>query len=182
MEIQAAQKEVRTVFLGGFIGQLVSGALWLLSAVLATWQSQKRGIIILVFGGVFIFPVVQLILRLMKRPHSLSPENPMGQLAMQIAFTLPISLPLVAAATLFRQNWFYPSFMIVLGAHYLPFAFLYGMRFFLLLGGLLVSLGLFIALYLPTSTCLGAWITGGILILFAFIGRVLVVQEQRSSA
>ena len=182
MEIQTAQKEVRTVFFGGFFGQLVSGLLWLLSAALTSWQSQKHGIITLIFGGFFIFPAVQLILRLMKRPYSLTAENPMGQLAMQVAFTLPLSLPLVGAASMYRYSWFYPSFMIILGSHYLPFAFLYGMRMFLLLGGLLISLGLFIGLYLPTTISFGAWATGGILILFAFLGRFLVVREQSASA
>jgi len=50
----------------------------------------------------------------------------MNALAMQVAFVLPLSLPLVFAATAYRQNWFYPAFMIALGSHYLPFIFLYG--------------------------------------------------------
>ncbi len=41
---------------------------------------------------------------------------------------MDVTLPLVAAATLYRLGWFYPAFMIVLGAHYFPFAFLYGLR------------------------------------------------------
>lgn len=40
----------------------------------------------------------------------------MNGLAVQIAFTVPFSLPLVAAATLYRLNWFYPAFMIGVGA------------------------------------------------------------------
>ncbi len=41
-----------------------------------------------------------------------------------MAFTLPLSLPVVGAAALYRLEWFYPAFMVVLGAHYLAFAFL----------------------------------------------------------
>ncbi|MDP9146243.1 MAG: hypothetical protein M3N22_01175 [Acidobacteriota bacterium] len=127
MNISEAQRDVRTVFLGGFAGQSVSGVLWLVSAALATWYSHKAAIAVLVVGGVFIFPATQLVLRLMGRPFSLPKGHPMNALAMQIAFTIPFMLPLVGAITLLRHNWFYPAFMIVVGGHYLPFIFLYGM-------------------------------------------------------
>ncbi len=177
MEIHAAQKEVRTVFIGGFVGQLVSSVLWGLSAAFTTWHSQRLGIQVLILGGFLIFPAIQLVLRLMHRPHALSAQNPMGQLAMQIAFTLPLSLPLVGAAALVRIAWFYPAFMIVLGAHYLPFAFLYGMRMFFALCGLLVGAGVIIGLYCPAPASLGAWVTAIILLVFAFLGRGLLSQE-----
>ncbi len=48
-------------------------------------------------------------------------------LGMQAAFTLPLSLPVVLAIAAVRPRWFYPAFMILLGAHYLPFVFMYGM-------------------------------------------------------
>ena len=75
---------------------------------------------VLVLLGIFIFPMTQLLLRLMRRPASLPKGHPMNALAMQVAFVLPLSLPLVFAAAAYRQNWFYPAFMIALGAHYLP--------------------------------------------------------------
>src|SRR2546427_8722478 len=130
MDVAEAQREVRWVFIGGFIGQAVSSGLWFLSAALATWASPRRAIVLLVLGGAVIFPATQLILRLMGRHASLSSGNPMGQLAMQVAFTIPVNLFVVAGATLYRLNWFYPACMIVVGAHYLPFVFLYGMSQF----------------------------------------------------
>ena len=179
MEISKAQQEVRTTFLGGSIGQLVSGTLWLISSALTRWHSQRYGILFLLIGGFFIFPITQLIIRLMGRPSSLSHENPFGQLAMQIAFTLPITLPIVGAATLYRPEWFYPAFMITLGAHYLPFTFLYGMRMFTPLCCILVFTGLSIGLYIPQAISLTGWFTGLVLLLFAFIGYRLVSKEQR---
>ena len=74
----------------------------------------------------------------------------MNALAMQVAFVLPLSLPLVFAATAYRQNWFYPAFMIALGSHYLPFIFLYGMWQFGVLAALLIGSGLAIGMYLPS--------------------------------
>jgi hypothetical protein len=52
---------------------------------------------------------------------------------MQIAFTLPVSMLLLVPVTVFRLNWYYPALMILVRAHYLPFAFLYGMRMFIAL-------------------------------------------------
>jgi hypothetical protein len=181
LEIQAAQKEVRTVFNGGFIGQLISSLLWFISAAFLTWRSEKVGITILVLGGFLIFPMLQLVLRLMKRPYKLCSQNPMGQLAMQLAFTLPISLLLVAGASLHRHDWFYPAFMIALGAHYLPFTFLYGMRMFISLCALLVGAGFTIGIYFPGMAQLAPWLTGIILLVFAFAGWSLVAHEQKHS-
>jgi len=95
----------------------------------------------------------------------------MNGLAFQVAFTLPLTLPVVLAATAYRQNWFYPAFMITLGAHYLPFTFLYGMWQFCVLAALLIGSGMLIALYLPTALSLGAWTTAVLLLIFAFVGR-----------
>jgi hypothetical protein len=49
---------------------------------------------------------------------------------MQVAFVLPASMPLLVPVGLYRLNWFYPAMTILLGAHYLPFVFLYEMRMF----------------------------------------------------
>jgi len=173
MKIEDAQREVRTVFLGGFVGQLVSGGLWLASAALGTWSTPRHAILTLCLGGVLILPLTFLILRAMGRPVMLGRENPLGQLARQVAFTLPLNLPVVAGATLYKLEWFFPAFMIVLGSHYLPFAFLYGMWQFQILGGALAAAGLLLGLYAPHAFSLGGWVTGGALVLFAFVGRAI---------
>jgi Family of unknown function (DUF7010) len=97
---------------------------------------------------------------------------------MQIAFTLPFSLPLVAAATLYRFHWFYPAFMIALGTHYLPFMFLYGMWQFGPLAAILIGSSLAIGLYGPEIFSLGGWLTAFVLLVFAIIGRVVVTREK----
>lgn len=171
MEITAAQRDVRTLFMGGFAGQLVSSVLWLASAAAATWGSQRAAMIILVAGGFFIFPLTQLTLRLMGRPSSLPRGHPMNALAMQVAFTLPLTLPLVFATTAYHRDWFYPAFMIVLGAHYLPFIFLYGMWQFGALAAVLIASGVGLAMYAPSTFSIGAWVTALVLLVFAFVGR-----------
>jgi hypothetical protein len=179
VDISDAQEEVRSVFLGGFAGQLVSSLVWLVSAVLATWRSPKSAIIALVVGGFFIFPLTQLFLRLMGRPASLPKGHPMNALGMQIAFMLPFNLPLVAAATACKLNWFYPAFMMALGTHYFPFIFSYGMPEFGVLAALLIGAGLTIGLYMQSVFSLGAWLTAVVLLFFAFIGRSAALRESK---
>lgn len=178
MNISDAQRDVRTIFVGGFAGQLVSSAIWFLSAALATWYSSAGAIISLVLGGVFIFPLTRLLLRIMGRRTSLVKGHPMNQLAMQLAFTLPLNLPLVAAATAFHLNWFYPAFMIALGTHYLPFIFLYGMWQFGVLAAVLIGTGVGIGLYLPNLFSLGGWATAIMLLGFAFVGRRVALRDS----
>jgi hypothetical protein len=179
MLVQDAQREVRTVFIGGFWGQLVSSAIWLASAALGFWATPRAAIITLVVGGFFIFPVTQLLLRLTGGPASVTKGNPLGNLGMQIAFTLPISMLLLVPVTEFRLNLFYPALMVLLGAHYLPFVFLYGMHMFIPLCAILVSGGVAIALYFPGSFSLGGWMSGLTLFIFAWIGRAAFQREAR---
>jgi hypothetical protein len=178
MQVTDAQREVRHVFRGGFMGQLVSGMLWLGSAAAATYGTPRVAMLLLVIGGFFIFPATMLGLRLLGGPWKLSPQNPLNGLGMQVAFVLPLCLPLVAAAAVHRLEWFYPAFMIVLGAHYLPFIFLYGMPMFGALSTTLVSLGIVLP-HVPGGSFAGpAWITGGLLLGFAVLGLTLVRREQ----
>ncbi len=182
MTIAEAQLEVRSTYMGGFVGQLVSGTLWLLSCGLTAWVSRRAGITAFVLGGMFIFPMTQLGLRLMGRAASLSPGNPFRELAMEVAFLVPLQLPLVGAATLHNADWFYPAAAVVVGAHYLPFAFVYGMRLFIPLAGILVATGVGIGWYAPDQGLLAGWLAASAMILFAFLGRLAVGKSRQSSA
>ena len=171
MLVGDAQREVRTVYAGGFFGHLVSGVIWLASAALATWGSPRPAIIMLVLGGFFIFPITTAILAALRRPHSLSESNPFRYLAMQVAFVLPLSMPLVAPITIYHTAWFFPSMMVLLGAHYVPFATLYGMRSFIPLAGILILSGIALAHIAPNSFSVGGWTTGVVLVAFAIVAR-----------
>jgi hypothetical protein len=177
MDIQDAQRESRSVFIGGFWGQLVSSVIWLASAAVATWVSPKASILTAVIAGFFIFPLTQLMLRLSGRRASLSRENPFYSLGMQVAFVLPFSMLLLVPVGLYNLNLFFPALMILLGAHYLPFATLYGMRMFLFLAGILIAMGVVIAHYFSGMFSLGAWIGGLALFVFAWIGRSIATAE-----
>ncbi len=168
MLINDAQREVRTVYLGGFVGQLVAASIWLVSAAIATFVDPKTGFWTLAIGGAGIFPLTQALLRLSGRQAKVSPDNPLTSLAIQIAFTIPIVLPLAGAASLYNLGWFYPACLIIVGAHYLPFVFLYGMRTFAGLAASLISAGFAIGFVTPKSVALGGWVGGAILFVFSF--------------
>jgi hypothetical protein len=182
MHVEDAQREVRTVFVGGFWGQLVSSVLWLISAALATWVSPRAAILEAVLGGFLIFPTTQLLLKMAGGPASTSKANPLRFLAMQVAFTLPLSMLLLVPVVQYHLNLFYPALMVLVGAHYLPFTFLYGMRIFIPLCAILVGGGTAIALYGPGTFSPGGWVGGLTLFLFAWIGRASVQRDLAAEA
>ena len=169
MEISDAQQEVRSVYRDGVVGQTVSGLIWLLSAALGTWVSVRAGVIALAVGGMFIFPLTQLTLQIFGGPTTLRNENPLNGLAMQVAFIVPLSIPVIGAAALYNVDWFYPAFMVIVGAHYLPFVFLYGMWEYAVLAGVLIAGGVTIGYLLPDTFSIGGWFGGAVLLLFAII-------------
>jgi hypothetical protein len=172
MEIRTAQQDVQTIFLRGSVGQAVSGLIWLVSAALGTWVNERSAILVLVLVGALIFPLTQLTLRLLGRPSGLHKGHPMNGLAMQVAFIVPLSLPVIGAAALYNIDWFYPAFMLVLGTHYMPFMFLYGMWEFGLLSAVLIGGGVVIGMLFPGTFTLGGWYTAAALILFAILVQI----------
>jgi hypothetical protein len=168
MLISDAQREGRTVYLGGFVGQLVSSIIWLVSSTVATLVQPSTGFWTLAIGGAAIFPLTQALLRISGRRASLSADNPLRYLAMQIAFTVPLVLPIAGAIALYRPGWFYPACLLIVGAHYLPFVFLYGMRTFAVLAASLIGAGWAIGMLAPDQIVLGGWAGSAILFVFAF--------------
>jgi hypothetical protein len=169
MIIKNAQLEMRSVYLGGAVGQMVSGIIWLISAALGTFVSTQAGIVSLFLGGMLIFPLTQMALKLSGRPASVSKMNPLNGLAMQVAFIVPLCFPVIYAAARFNINWYYPAFLIIVGAHYLPFMFLYGIRQYAILAGLMITAGVSFALLLPDMFMIGGWVGGILLVVFALV-------------
>jgi hypothetical protein len=181
VDIGDALREVRTRFAGGFYGQLVSGVLWLASASLATGSTPRAAITTLVVGGFSIFLITELLIRVAGGHRPLSADNSLHAPGMQVAFVLPFSMPLLLPVGQYRLNLFYPALMVLLGAHYIPFVFLYGMRMFAVLAALVIGGGLVIAMYWSSSFSLGAWYTDAMLILFAGVGRMIARREARDA-
>src|SRR6056297_58289 len=170
---------MRMKFLGGFAGQLDSGMIWLIASAISVLINEKYGMAVLFFGSMGIFPLTQLVLKLMGRSTKINEYNGLWALGSQIAFTVPINFLLVGAIILYNPVWFFPATMIIVGTHYLPFITLYGMKMFGILSAMLILISIALALYGPPIFSLGGWLTGLILILFAFIGRSIVLREEK---
>jgi len=106
-----------------------------------------------------------------------SRDNSFHSLGMQVAFVLPFSMLLLVPVGHYDLNLFFPALMVLLGAHYFPFATLYGMRMFLFLGGILIAAGVVIAHWFSGTFSVGAWVAGLALFVFAWIGRSIATGE-----
>lgn len=179
LSLAEAQADMRRTYRGGLPGQLVSAALWGASAAFGTWGNARLAVIVLVVGGFFIFPLTMLSLKLAGRRAATAPGNPLNALAMQVAFTVPLGLPVVLTLTGYSAGRFYPAMMMLVGAHYLPFMSLYGMWQWLILAVVLLVGGYTFGWLAPGAFTTGAWFTCVALALFAIVGWRLVVAEEK---
>lgn len=76
-----------------------------------------------------------------------------------------------ALAAGYREDWFFPAAMVIVGAHYPPFTFLYGMPLFAVLAGVLSFGGVALAISEAGPPSLGGWFSCAVLIAFAFLLR-----------
>ena len=181
MTIEQAQRDVRRVFRAGVVGQCVSAALWVAVASLATWGGHGLAVLVLAAGGVAIFPVTLLVLRALGGPAGLPAGHPMNALGTQAALALPLALPVAFAAARARAEWFFPACLVLVGAHYLPFAFLYGMPEFVGLAAVLVGAGLALGLLGAVPFAAGAWTGAALLAGFALVVAVRRPAEVRAA-
>lgn len=181
MDVAAAQAEVRRVYAGGFPGLLLSSVVWLVSATLGTWWSWSAAMWSLVLGGAFIFLALELFLRFIGHNPALNPQNPLNPLTFQLVALLPMLLPLVVAAFVSRPDWLYPAFMMALGAHFLPFMFLFGLWQFGALGMLLAFSGVAFGFAPGESFVVAGWYGAVVQSLFAFMALSAVRDEQGKS-
>lgn len=173
--------EVRVAYLGGFSFLAYEGMLWLLAATMGSLISVGSAIVALVVGGTFSPLGAQIIQKLMRRP-SVGSDNPLIGLSIQAAFIIPLCYPVIAAATLANTNWFFPAFAVVVGAHYPPFAYVYRMRLYLVLCGVLVGGGTLIGYFFRDSFSLAGYFAGAVLLTFGALVFALVrLEEKRTS-
>ena len=162
-----AQAEVRRIYLGGSVGQAYSGVVWLVSAAMWTFATESMAIVVMLIGGFLIYPVTTTVCRILGSPGAIPSTSPLREAGFAIPIVGPLMIPLVGAATLYDTRWFFPAFMIAMGAHYLPFAVLYGVRTFWYLGALMWIGGFLIGWLAPGLAVVGAWLTGVLLVLFS---------------
>lgn len=159
-DLAQAQKELRYSYRSASIGQMYGGTLWLASAFAWILIDTTIGVLVLLIGGFLIYPVAKWGTRLLGNPGSVDATNPLREASVTIPIVGALGIPVAGAAALHDINWFYPAFMVVMGAHYLPFSHLYGMRIFLPLGAGMWLTGLSVGMWAREWSAVGAALTG----------------------
>lgn len=178
MEIKQAQADVRRVYRGGALGPLVSAVVWGIASAVFQWASPVAAMAVLFFGGMLIFPLASLGLKLAGGQASLPKGHPSIGLAMQSAFTVPIGLLLALALGSVDARLFFPAAAIIVGGHYLTFISLYGMKEYAVLAALLVVLGVVGLFVVPETGGYVGWASAAVFL----IATPLLLRAGRRSA
>ncbi len=142
VDIATAQAELRASYMNGGPGAVVSGLVWLAAAVSATTWGTPTGFAVLFFGGMTIFPLGTLVVRMFFRRDPPSPGNPGGRIVIETVF--PMMGGLLAAWLLlpYRPDLVFPLAAIAVGAHYFGFRTAYGGLVYWGLAALICGVGL----------------------------------------
>ncbi|GAA1768159.1 DUF7010 family protein [Agromyces humatus] len=182
MEVLAAQADVRRIYRGGYSGPLVSTIVWAVANAVFYWVSPAAGMAALFIGGMFIFPLATLVLKLMGGSAALPKGHPSAALAMQSAFTVPLGLLVAIVLGTFEPLLFFPASLIIVGAHYLVFISLYGMKLFGVLAGALITVGVITLFWLPNLGDISGWLGAAVFLVFSAVLFRAQGETRRISA
>ena len=135
--LAGAQQDMRSGYMDGGAGVLVSGLVWAVAGCVAVWVGSERAVWALFIGGMFIHPLAVLLVKLLGGPGRHAAGNPLGPLAMATTFWMIMLLPLAYGVSRLRLELFFPAMMLVIGGRYLCFHTLYGDRLYWVMGALL---------------------------------------------
>lgn len=176
MEFAEAQRDMRRSYLNGGIGVLVSGVVWVVAGLITQNVSLQYGMAALFFGGMAIHPLSLLLEKLFfKREKPVAP-NPLEMLALQTTPFLIIGLVIAYVVSGSHADWFFAIALMAVGARYLVFQTIYGMRHYVVLGALLIAFGFVAIWYLELPPHLVA-IAGGVTELL-FSAAILRTPER----
>lgn len=127
-------------YAGGGLGVVVSGLVWLASAVIWAQMGLSAGFAALFIGGVGIFPLSTALARMLGCPPP-DRANPLNRLALESTFALMAGI-LIAWVLLARQPALaIPAFAVIMGTRYFTFRTVYGVAGFWVLGGAIAAPG-----------------------------------------
>ncbi|TGE85210.1 hypothetical protein C7Y70_02410 [Pseudoalteromonas sp. KS88] len=168
MKFEDAQKDMNLSYFGGGTGVLVSGLVWCIAGSIALLYSNQSSMLALFFGGMFIHPLAMLLSKVLKRPGSHDPKNPLGKLALESTIILFVGLFLAFYVAKLQVEWFYPIMLMIIGVRYLVFHTLYGIKTYWVLGILLMLSGM-LCILLNANFVIGAFIGGVTEVIFALV-------------
>jgi hypothetical protein len=172
------QADMRSGYMDGAPGVLVSGVVWLVAAVVASVSSPRTAVWVLVAGGTLIHPLSVLVTRALGRRGSHSPGNPLAHLALEGTVWFIGGIAIALLMQLQRVEWFFPAMLVLIGGRYLTFQTLYGLRSYWICGAVLCLAGVgLVFAHAPAAMAAGS----GSLVELVFAG-VLFSQSRRNAA
>ncbi|GJM09936.1 MAG: hypothetical protein DHS20C11_22120 [Lysobacteraceae bacterium] len=166
--IDSAQADMRCAYYGGATGLAVSATAWLAAAIVAVQGAPLTAVLTLYGAGVLIHPVGVLFDKILGRSGDHAKNNPLGPLALESLFVMLFFMPVAYVVFQYQTNWFFPTMLIIIGARYLVFATLFGLRAYWVCGVVLAGAGYVLAIN-NAPFWVGAWVGSGIEYLFAVI-------------
>lgn len=135
--INQAQTDMCRGYANGSVGIIISGLVWLTSAIVSSQFSDKKAIWTLLIGGMFIFPLSVVLAKVIGISGNHTKGNPLGNLAMEGTIFMLMCLPLAFGLSSLHVEWFFQAMLMIIGGRYLTFASIYGIKLYWILGALL---------------------------------------------
>lgn len=168
MDFNESQKDMSRAYYGGATGALASGIVWLSAGLIGLYSSPFNSMLALLIGGMFIFPISLLLSRLLGATGKHGATNVLGKLAIENLGILFGGLFIAVIVAQLNGLLFYPIMLVIIGARYLTFQTLYGLKVYWALGSVLMISGFYLAIF-PSAFTLAAFVGGLIEIAFALI-------------
>ena len=126
--MKTLQADLRTAYVCGAPGALVSGIVWLAAMVTSLFAGTTASVWVLLVGGMAIFPLSLVVCRIAGASGKHATENPLALLAMEGTAWLMAGIFIAFATILAGTKLFFPVMLLVIGSRYFTFQSLYGLR------------------------------------------------------
>jgi hypothetical protein len=156
-----AQTDMCRGYANGSIGIIVSGLMWLISAIVTYQYSANQAVWTLLIGGMLIHPVSVLLYKIIGLSGSHTKGNPLGNLAMEGTIFMIMCLPIAFGLSLQYTEWFFQGMLLIIGGRYLTFSSIYGIRLYWILGAVL-GVAAYLLFYNSVQS-LGTLLTGSLI-------------------
>ncbi|TKB57532.1 DUF7010 family protein [Ferrimonas aestuarii] len=168
MQLHESQRDMDQAYYGGATGAMASGLVWIAAGCSGLWLSNLAGMLTLFFGGMLIFPLSMLFSKLLKRSGAHRTDNPLRHLAIENIGFLFAGLLIAFIVSQQQVALFFPVMLLVIGARYLVFQTLYGLKTYWVFGAVLMGSGALL-LFADAAFATGAFAGGVIEVVFAVV-------------
>ncbi|PRC94667.1 DUF7010 family protein [Solimicrobium silvestre] len=163
---EVQQEEMCHAYYDGAPGILVSGLVWIATALVCYLFGINQAVWTLLVGGSLIYPISAIVTKAVGRPAKTSKANALNQLAMASTIWLILCCAMAYGLFLFMPTLFFPAMMVTIGSRYLIFASIYGRSIFWVMGVSLIVAGNFV-FFAAIPPVVAAGLGGLIEVLFA---------------